>query len=215
MSRFRSIFAALFLATFLIAAAPAASRANKAEAEAGEGENIPKGEAAKDIFAPRLDLTIWTIIVFGGLLFVLRKYAWKPMLQGLQGRENRIRGALDEAQTARDEAHKLRDQFQAEMAKLSEKIREAMDEARREGQQVKERLVGEGKAEIQAESDRKRREIQVEAEQAKQELWNQTAQLVTLVSAQVIGRSLNADDHRNLIEQAIADLRGKAPQGTA
>jgi F-type H+-transporting ATPase subunit b len=210
MSRIRSIFAALLLAASFVAAAPAPARA--AHAEAPEGKNVPKGEAANDIFAPRLDLTIWTIIVFVGLLLVLRRFAWKPMLQGLQGRENRIRGALDEAQTARDEAHKLRDQFQAEMAKLSEKIREAMDEARREGQQTKERMVSEGKTEIQAESERRRREIQVEAEQAKRELWNQTAQLVTLVSAQVIGRNINADDHRNLVEQAIAELRGAPAQ---
>ncbi len=210
ISRFWSIVAVLVLAVFLVAAVPAVSRA---KAEVGEGEQVEKGEAAKDIFAPRLDLTIWTIIVFVVLLLVLRQWAWKPMLAGLQGRENRLRGALDEAQTARDEAHKLRDQIQAEMAKLNDKIREMMDEARREGQQNKERMIAEGRKEIQDESERKRREIQMEAERAKQELWNQTAQLVTLVSAQVIGRSLNADDQRNLVEQAIAEMRGnKVPQ---
>ena len=71
-------------------------------------------------------------------------------------------------------------------------------------------MVAEGKAEIQAEKDRARREIQTEADQAVQELWSQTAQLATLVSAKVVGRSLNADDHRNLVDEAVAELRDSA-----
>jgi F-type H+-transporting ATPase subunit b len=212
-SRSWSVVPALFLAAFLVVAAPALSRAAHAEADAAEKEKVPPGEAQKDIFVPpRLDLTIWTIIVFLGLLWVLRKFAWKPMLAGLQGRESRLRGALDEAHTARDEAQKLRADLQAEMDKVQDKIRVMMDEARREGQQNKDRLVAEGKAEIQAERDRARREIQTEAEQAKQELWNQTAQLATLVSSKVIGRSLNADDHRDLVDQAVAEMRGAPAQ---
>jgi F-type H+-transporting ATPase subunit b len=199
MSRIFPTALLLVLALAVIAGAPAAALAEDSHA----------GKAAEpNILAPRLDLTIWTIVVFGVLLFVLRKLAWKPMLEGLQGRESRIRGALDEAQTAREEAQKLRADLQIEMNKLHEAHRAMMDEARREGQQNKERMVAEGKAEIQAEKDRARREIQTERDQAVQELWNQTAQLATLVSAKVIGRSLSDDDHRNLANEAIAELRG-------
>ncbi len=84
--------------------------------------------------------------MFAVLLLVLRKYAWGPMLEGLQGRENRIRGALDEAQAARADAAKLRDDLKAEMDKVHDKIRALMDEARRDGQQAKDRLLAEGKA---------------------------------------------------------------------
>jgi F-type H+-transporting ATPase subunit b len=190
----------LLLAVFVVAAAPSPSPA--AEGAAGE------------LFAPRLDLMIWTIVVFGALLFVLKKFAWKPMLEGLQSREIRIRGALEEAQMARDDAQKLRGEIQAEMDKIHDKIRELMDEARRDGQQTKDRLLAEGKAEIQAERDRSLREIQREREQAVQELWNQTAHLATLVSAKAIGRSLSEEDHRQLVDQAVAELRG-APTATA
>ncbi|HKI31289.1 MAG TPA: F0F1 ATP synthase subunit B [Gemmataceae bacterium] len=192
--RSRSVVAAFLLAVFLLAAAAAPAQA-----------------ADSDIFTPpRLDLTIWTIVVFALLLWVLRKFAWKPILDGLQGREARIRGALDEAQTAREDAQKLRDQLQAEMNKVYDKMREMLDEARREGQQAKDRMIAEGKAELQAEGDRKRREIQLETEQAKQELWSQAAQLATLVSAKVIGRSLTPDDHRGLVDEAVAELHGAA-----
>jgi F-type H+-transporting ATPase subunit b len=211
-SRCWSFVAALLLAVGLVVATPTLVLAAHG---GGDSEKVPPGEAKTDIFEPRLDLTIWTIIVFVALLIVLKKFAWKPMLAGLQGRELRIRGALDEAHTARDEAQKMREQLQAEMAQIQDKMREMLDVARRDGQAVKDRLVAEGKAEIQAESDRSRREIQMETERAKQELWNQTAQLATLVSAKVIGRSLSPDDHRGLVDEAVAELRGAPTKTTA
>jgi F-type H+-transporting ATPase subunit b len=190
----------ILLAVFLVAVAPAPA---------------PAAGAADEMFVPpRVDLMIWTIIVFAGLLYVLGKFAWKPMLEGLQARETRLRGALDEAHTARDDAQKLREQVQAELAAIHDKMRVMLDEARRDGQQTKDKMVAEARAEIQAESERKRREIQMEAEQAKQELRNQTAQLATLVSAKVIGRSLSADDHRGLVDEALAELPGAAAQKT-
>jgi F-type H+-transporting ATPase subunit b len=200
MSRCWPSVRVILLSVFLVAAAPAPA---------------PAAGAADQLFVPpRLDLTIWTIVVFGALLWVLKKLAWKPMLEGLQGREARLRGALEEAQMARDDAHKLREQLQAEMLKIQDKMREMVDEARRDGQALKDRLVAEGKSEIQAESDRKRLEFQREAEQAKQALWNQTAQLATLVSAKVIGRSLSPDDHRGLVDEALSELQNTTPQKT-
>jgi F-type H+-transporting ATPase subunit b len=196
MSRCWPAVRVILLALFVVAAAPSAAPA----AEGGGG-------AASELFAPRLDLMIWTIVVFGLLLFVLKKFAWGPMLQGLQGREERIRGALEEAQTARDEAQKLRNDLQAEMNKVYDKIREMMDEARREGQAAKDNMVAEGKTEIQAERDRSLREIERDFEAKKQELWNQTAQLATLISAKALGRSVNEADHRHLVDEALAEMR--------
>jgi len=193
MSRCWPAVRVILLAVFVVAAAPAPAPA-------------ADGGAASELFAPRLDLMIWTIVVFGGLLWVLKKLAWKPMLHGLQARELRIRGALDEAQTARDEAQKLRADLQAEMNKVADKIREMMDEARRDGQSTKDKIVAEGKAEIVAERDRSLREIELDFEQKKQDLWNQTAQLATLISAKALGRNINEADHRHLVDEALAEL---------
>jgi F-type H+-transporting ATPase subunit b len=189
-------------ALFVVAAAPA-------PAPAAEG-----GGAAAELFAPRLDLTIWTLVVFGLLVLVLRKYAWGPILDGLKARELRLRGALDEAHQARDDAQKLRDDLQAEMDKVHDKMRALLDEARRDGQAVKDKMVAEARAEIQAEKDRARQEIQTDSSRARQELWSQAAQLATLVSAKVIGRSLTADDHRGLVDEAVAELQSAAPGRT-
>src|SRR5438477_12872577 len=88
------------------------------------------GSTDKDIFGKSLDLAIWTTIVFLVLLFVLSKYAWGPMLEGLQKREERIRTAIDEAQKAQDEAQRLREQFRQEIARSEEKALAIIDQAR-------------------------------------------------------------------------------------
>src|SRR5262249_36194547 len=93
-------------------------------------EGIPGG--VKGLFSWTLDLALWTVVVFLLLLFVLKKYAWKPMLEGLQKREENIRAALEEAQRARDEAQKVREQLQAEMNQAAQKVRDMMDAARRD-----------------------------------------------------------------------------------
>jgi F-type H+-transporting ATPase subunit b len=163
-----------------------------------------------DILSPRFDLTIWSIIVFVALLWVLRKFAWGPMLEGLQKREKSIETALTEAGLAREEAQRLRDQLQGEVNKAHEKVREILDEARRDAQHTSEEILAKTRAEIQAERDRMRREITIAREQALQELWAQSAQLATLISAKAIRRSLNETDHRSLVDEAVAELRSAA-----
>jgi F-type H+-transporting ATPase subunit b len=176
-----------------------------AAAKAGHSEG--KKEPQVPIFTPiRIDLAIWTLVVFLLLLFVLTKYAWGPMLDGLRKREESIRGAIDEAQRAREEAQQLREHLAQERAKIADEMRAAMDQARRDAQQLKDGMVAQAKAEINAERDRLHREINSARDHALKQLWDQTAQLATLVSAKAIRRQLNPDDHRRLVDEALTDL---------
>jgi F-type H+-transporting ATPase subunit b len=181
---------ALFLALGLLVSTPGLALA------AGQG-----------LLSPQYDLGIWTIIVFVLLLLVLRKFAWGPMLEGLQRREGAIQGALDEAQKARDEAQKMREQFAQEMAKAHDKVRDILDEGRRDAERLSSEMMTKAKTDIQSERDRLHKEMQREFEQARQQLWNQTAQIAALVSSKAIRRQLTPDDHRRFIDEALADLR--------
>jgi F-type H+-transporting ATPase subunit b len=165
------------------------------------------GEEKPNVFQWQLDLGIWTLVVFGLLMFVLGKVAWGPMLQGLHRREQNIQSAIDEAQKTRDEAQNLRVQLEKQLAGAHDKVREIVDEGRRAAQQMHEEMTGKARAEIQTERDRLRREIETAKDQALQELWNQSAQLATLISAKAIRRQLTPDDHRRLVDEALGELR--------
>jgi F-type H+-transporting ATPase subunit b len=160
-----------------------------------------------------LDLAIWTVVVFLLLMFVLSRFAWKPMLEGLQKREDSIRGALAEAAKTRDEAHALRAQLQQEMGQAHEKVRAIIEEAKRDAQVTADEVLAKAKADIQQERERLHREIQVETDQALQSLWVHAADLATQVSAKALGRQLDGEGQRRLIDEALADLKQSAGKG--
>jgi F-type H+-transporting ATPase subunit b len=172
------------------------------------GEEVHLSQAkAFSIYEKMADLGLWTIVIFVILAIVLWKLAWGPIIQGLHKREESIRSAREEAEKARAETARLRDQLQQEMSQSQEKVRQVLDEGRRAAQRQHEEMMAQARAEIQGERDRLHREIDMARDQALQQLWAQTADLATLVSAKAIRRQLTPDDHRRLVDEALAELR--------
>jgi F-type H+-transporting ATPase subunit b len=181
------------------------------DAHAKDGHD--EGHQEESLLSISADLGIWTVVVFVLLMLILRRLAWKPMLEGLQKREQTIQGALDEAQKARDEAQRLRAQLQKEMDNAAETVRGILEEARRDAQHTTEDMINKARQEINTERDRLQREMGIAKDQALQELWNQAANLATLISAKTIRRNLTPDDHRRLIDEALADLKAVSGHG--
>ncbi len=153
------------------------------------------------------DLGLWTMVVFLLLFLILRKVAWGPMLEGLKKREENIAAAIEESKQARAEAQRLRDYLESERAKIGEEARRVMDETRRHGQMLVEDMQNKARTEIQSERERLRREIGTARDQALHQLWTQAAQLAALISSKAVRRELSVDDHRRLVDEALAELR--------
>jgi F-type H+-transporting ATPase subunit b len=187
----------------------------KDEAKPTDAKPDAKDEHKDDIFAGFLDLAIWTVVVFLVLLFVLGRFAWKPMLEGLDRREQSIHGAMEEAKAAREEATRLREQLQAEINKVNEQVRQMMDKARQDAERAAAEVVAKGKADVQAERDRLHREMDTARDQALQQIWEQAARLATLISAKTIRRQLTDDDHRQMIDESLNELRQHYGNGKA
>lgn len=210
----RAFWMLLVLGTALLAFSPVRAWAAPVHAEEKAGDHAkeegkaPHSHGAeKNPFAPALDLTIYTSIVFLLLFLILRAFAWKPILEGLHKREQVIHDAQEQAKKDREEAARLREQLQLEMNKAAEQVRAMLDEARRDAQHTADELVTKAKAEIQTERARLRRELDTEAAARMQEMIQQTAQLATLVSARVVGRDLGQEDHRRLVADSLGELR--------
>jgi F-type H+-transporting ATPase subunit b len=178
------------------------------------GEEVHLSQAkARTVFEQMADLGIWTIVIFVILAIVLWKLAWGPIVRGLHKREDTIRSALDEAEKAKAETARLRDQLQQEMAQSQDKVRQVLDEGRRAAQRQHEEMMAQARADIQGERDRLHREIGMARDQALQQLWARTADLATLVSSKAIRRQLTPDDHRRLVDEALAELRQTKTNG--
>jgi F-type H+-transporting ATPase subunit b len=161
------------------------------------------------------DLGLWTLIVFGLLLFILSRTAWPAMLEGLKKREQNISDAITSAERARAESERIQQELRAEMAKANDNIRAMMDEARKDATEAKEEMLTAAKKEIGAERDRLRREIETAKDQALLDIWNQSTQLAALISSKTLKREIRADDHKKLFDEAMAEFKSAKASGTA
>jgi F-type H+-transporting ATPase subunit b len=174
---------------------------------AADPHAAPAGDDGPFATKGALDLAIWTVVVFLVLFLVLRAFAWKPMLAGLQKREESIRGALEEAEKARAEAQQIRASLQKDMDQAHHRVKEIIDEAKRDAERTAADTVAKAKADIALERERLHREIQNETDAALQSLWTRAAELATQVSAKVIRRQLDGEAQRRLIDEALSELK--------
>lgn len=173
---------------------------------AAEAEHAEAG--SPNLFAGDVGNAIWTLVIFLLVVFVLGKFAWGPILNTLQTRENFIREALEKAKRDREEAEARLRQYEEKLASARAEASAIVDEGRRDAEVVKRRVEADAKAEADKTIERAKREIQIATDTATKELYTLSAKLATQMAAKVVGRELSAQDHERLISEAIEGLGG-------
>jgi F-type H+-transporting ATPase subunit b len=152
-------------------------------------------------------LFVWSLITFGILLFVLSRFAFKPISRLLAEREETIRASLEEARTARDEAKAVRD----ENGKALAQVREEAGRIIQEGHRVVERMRHEAADGARKEAEIVMRQaladIDRETQRSLDELKTTVVGLSLRISRQVIGEELNDERHRRLAEDFVERLK--------
>lgn len=159
----------------------------------------------------RYDLGIYTLVVFGLLVFIISKYAWPHIREGLEKREANIRAALAEAQKERDEAKSLLAQAKKQLDEAAVQVRAMLEEARRDAEALRTAEREAGAREAAAERERARREIAAARDAALADIYDQAVELAALLSSKVLRRDITSEDHRRLLEETVAELQRPAP----
>jgi F-type H+-transporting ATPase subunit b len=167
------------------------------------------------LFKGAIEVSLWTILVFLLLMIVLRRFAWGPIMEGLNKREQSIARDKHEAELARKEATDLRNHLEAERARAHEEIHEIIAKARQDAEKVASEELARGKAELQSERQRLFNDVRVAQDHALREIWGQTAQVATLISAKAIHKNLTEADHRALVGEALEEFRAAAAKRKA
>jgi F-type H+-transporting ATPase subunit b len=151
-------------------------------------------------------LMVWTVVTFLVLLVVLRKLAWKPLLEALDTREKRIDDALRKAEKAQKEA----EQAIAENRKRSdEAMRQAeqlIEQARHDAEQTRQKLVAEARAESQRVVDQGMRRLESEQRAAMQEMRAVAADLAIRAAGRLIQSSLTEQQQREIVDQFLKEV---------
>ena len=193
------------LAAAMLLAAASASTAFAMSA--GVAAETPEAaNAANNVFAGDIGNAIWTMVIFLLVLVVLGKYAWGPLLKGLQARESYIREALEAARRDRTDAEARLREYQEKLAEARTEATAIIEEGRRDAEAVKRKLEEQAKLESDKMIERAKREIAGATLEATRQLYALSAHLSTELAARIIGREINAGDHERLIAESIAEI---------
>jgi F-type H+-transporting ATPase subunit b len=163
-----------------------------------------EGEA--NIFAGDLGNVLWTLLIFGLVLLILGKYAWGPLLDVLQKREDFILSSLEEAKRDRIEAEARLREYEQRLREARAEATAIVEEGRRDAEVLRGRIEHEAREEAEKIRARTLRDIGIARETALKELYEVGGKLATSIAAQIVERELRAEDHQKLIDNAIAEM---------
>ena len=167
------------------------------------------GEAGHDTGPPlgwKTDLALWTLVTFLVFLFVLWKFAWQPLISGLDQRESRIRSDIVAAEDARRKAEAMLADYEGRLEAAQEEVRGILAEARRDAEVARQNIISDAQREAAATQQRAVDEIERAKQQALKELSDTLAAHVALATEHVLGRSVTDHDQDRLIEEALSQL---------
>ena len=155
---------------------------------------------------PDPGLFIWTIITFLVLLALLAKFAWRPLLQALESRQDSIRKSLDDAQKAKQELERLH----AESAEIIRQSRVQADtivsQSRGDAERLREEMKQKARAEAEGIVKNAERQIQLETGRALQQIRSEAVDLSVMIASKLIQRNLTKEDNERLIAEAMSQL---------
>jgi|SRR5690606_20187107 len=161
-----------------------------------------------DLLIPEVGLVVWHSLAFLTLLFLLAKFAWKPVLKAIHERERSIEDSLASAEKARDEMARLTN----ENEQLLKEARAERDTILKEAKVLKDQIVSDAKEQAQAEGakliDQARKEIEDQKNRALIEVKNQVSSLSIDIAKKVLEREF-ADQGKQeaLVAELLKDVK--------
>lgn len=157
------------------------------------------------------DLAVWTAAVFLVVLGVLWKFAWGPLAGGLDRREQQVADQIAQAEESNRQAKDLLAQYEQKLVDSKDEIREILDRARHNAEQLSREMLDQAKQEARAEQQRAVQQIDAATAGALKELAERSSTLAVSLAGKILRVELKAEDHSRLIEQAMADFGRSEP----
>ncbi len=166
------------------------------------------GEGGGGVYDMNTGLSLWTLIVFAGLVFILGKFAWGPILRAVNEREKGIQSALDEAAQRNEEAAKLLEEHKAQLADARRQASELIAEGRVAGDKVRKEIEEKARSEGQGIVERARAEIERERDAALEMLRKESVELALAAASRLMQENLDQAKDRALVERYLGELGG-------
>jgi F-type H+-transporting ATPase subunit b len=169
-----------------------------ASSEGGGGGNF--------LVTPEVGLMLWTLLAFGVSMFLLRKLAYPRIQSALEKRARAVAESIDAAERTRQEADQILHEYRERLREAREQADEIVSRARKAADKTQDEAritAKETREEMLADA---RRDIEQETRRAIGQIRREVADLTVIATEKVARKTLNDDDHRRLIDEALQEF---------
>jgi len=163
-------------------------------------------EQTPGLMSPNPGLMIWTLVIFGLLFFVLKRFAFPPIIDAVAAREKALEDALEGAKRDREEATRLLAEARAALDGTRAEAQQFLTEARASAEKLRADQLEQTRLQQQELLERARRDIDAERLRAIADLRREAVDLALAGATKVIGRNLDDAGNRRMVEEFLATV---------
>ncbi len=174
---------------------------------------LPMGSSSF-LVSPGLGLMIWTLVLFLFTMWVLRKVAFPRIQEALDRRAKAIAESIEQAERQRQEADELLQEYRHRLTEAREQADDIVARARKASEAAVAEASAEGKAKRDELVAAARRDIEAETRRSLEKIRNEVADLTVLATEKITRKSLDSDDQKRLVDEALAEVDFSALAGS-
>ena len=163
----------------------------------------------EDLLKPDFGVLLLTVCNFLLLVYLLKKFAWGPIIGALEKRENQIAQDKQTAAQARQSAENLKKELDERLAHISGEATQKMAEAVKLGQAQKDQLLAQAQEQSARLLEQAKTQIQAEKEKALADVRAEIAEISLLAASRVIERQVTDKEADRIVENVLREIKGK------
>jgi F-type H+-transporting ATPase subunit b len=152
-------------------------------------------------------LLLWTIITFLVLLIILWKAAWRPIVEALDARAEKVRSDIENAETMRIETEKKLTQHKELLDSANAEVAKIISDGKADAEGVRSSIVEKANKDAREMIDKAKKEINQAKDKALNDLKSEIVNLSTEIAAKIIEKNLKPEDQKGFVDEALSKMR--------
>jgi F-type H+-transporting ATPase subunit b len=182
---------------------------------AQEGAEGAAEHSGLDLVLPATPELIWGTVCFAFVLLFLSKFAFPALKSAIDKREQQIQGDLESAESAKSEAATVLEDYKKQVADAKSEANRIIEEGRQSAETVRKELVAKAEKEAAQIVERAQEQLANERNRTVQELQGQIADLSIELAEKVVGRTIDASSHKEMVDAYIKEVAGMSNGGAS
>lgn len=163
----------------------------------------------EDLLKPDYGVMVLTVCNFLLLVYLLKKFAWNPIINGLEKREQQISDDKKQAQEARAAAENLKRELDEKLAQISDEAAKRVAEAVKMGETQKEQLLSAAKEQSERLLEQAKAQIEAEKNKALADVRGEIVRTAVLAASQVVQQQMSEESAKNVVDRVLKEIKAK------